>query len=619
MASSPVQDLFATADLPPAWHGSSVWRMLDTGFGDGGLFFAAWQAWAADPRRPRLLHYVAITPVAPDRAALLSTMAVFPALAVHSIDLERQWTGLLPGFHRIALHQGQALLTLCIGPLQAMLREQRFVADSVYLPGPFRDSQLHAWDRWCTKALTRLCRRGTAICVQAATPQLRGHLVQAGFAFEGGAAKVAPTEASGDEGVDLRGQYQPHWEPGSTRHPWRVSAPAASACVVLGAGLAGALVAAALARRGWQVTVLDAALQPAGGASGLPVGLLAPLVSRDDSTRSRLSRAGVRATLELCHTLLQQGEDWSMSGVLERCPDGSPGLPDDWPPAGRQWSDSSHANAASIEWTQGPADTAAPIWHTHAGWIKPARLVQACLSQSSVQFVGKSEVYSITRDSGQWLLLGAAGTVLARATQLVVAAAGNTVRLLEDAAKAMQPAPMRIHRLAAMGALDGQISWATQQSGDADVFPPFPVNGLGSFVAHVPVHGAPAWFAGATYEPSTGADCNKAKGHRDNLQRLSQLLPKVAHRLAQRFAGAQIQTWSGTRCTTFDRMPAVGPLDAGPHPCLWVSTGMGSRGLTYAALCAELLAAQMGGEPLPVEASLTRSLAATRPRLLDHL
>lgn len=620
MASSPAPALFATADLLAAWRGNSVWRMLDTGFGNGGLFFTAWKTWAADPHRPRLLHYVAITPVAPDREALLCTMAAFPALAAHSTDLERQWMGLLPGFHRIALHQGQMLLTLCIGPLQAMLREQRFVADWVCLPSPFRDSQLHAWDRWCTKALTRLCRRGTAICVQAATTQLRGHLVQAGFAFEYGAAKVAPAEASGDEGVDLHGQYQPHWEPGSTRHPWRVTAPAASACVVLGAGLAGALVAAALARRGWQVTVLDAAAQPAGGASGLPVGIMAPQVSRDDSTRSRLSRAGVRATLDLCHTLLQQGEDWSVPGVLERRPDGGPGLPDDWPAAGRQWSDSGHLNAEATRWSQGPADTAAPIWHTPAGWIKPARLVQACLSQSGVQFVGKCEVYSITRDAGQWLLLGAAGTVLARATQLVAAAAGNSVRLLEDAATAMQPSPMRIHRLAVMGALDGQISWATQQSGDADEFPPFPVNGLGSFVAHVPVHGAQAWFAGATYDPCTGgAECNKANGHRDNLERLSQLLPKVAHRLAQRFAGAQIQAWSGTRCTTIDRMPAVGPLDAGSHPCLWVSTGMGSRGLTYAALCAELLAAQMGGEPLPVEASLARTLAATRPRLLDHL
>ena len=141
----------------------------------------------------------------------------------------------------------------------------------------------------------------------------------------------------------------------------------------------------------------------------------------------------------------------------------------------------------------------------------------------------------------------------------------------------------------------------------------------GSFVAHVPIGGAHAWFIGATYEEGEAATLRLAKGHDDNLQRLAVLLPQVAPTLATRFAQARIQAWTGTRCTTIDRLPVVGALDAGPRPCLWVSTGFGSRGLTYAALGAELLAAQLGGEPLPVEASLAKCIAATRPQLLHHL
>jgi tRNA 5-methylaminomethyl-2-thiouridine biosynthesis bifunctional protein len=41
-----------------------------------------------------------------------------------------------------------------------------------------------------------------------------------------------------------------------------------------------------------------------------------------------------------------------------------------------------------------------------------------------------------------------------------------------------------------------------------------------------------------------------------------------------------------------------------------VTTAMGSRGLTFSALCAELLAAQLHAEPLPMEARLA---AAFRP------
>ena len=60
-------------------------------------------------------------------------------------------------------------------------------------------------------------------------------------------------------------------------------------------------------------------------------------------------------------------------------------------------------------------------------------------------------------------------------------------------------------------------------------------------------------------------------------------------------------------------------MQTGAAPCVWMSAGMGSRGLTYAVLGAELLAAQLGGEPLPVAASLARLLVAARPGLSDHL
>ena len=50
--------------------------------------------------------------------------------------------------------------------------------------------------------------------------------------------------------------------------------------LVIGAGLAGAATCAALARRGWRITLTDAASGPAQAASGLPVGMLSPHVTR---------------------------------------------------------------------------------------------------------------------------------------------------------------------------------------------------------------------------------------------------------------------------------------------------------------------------------------------------
>ena len=66
------------------------------------------------------------------------------------------------------------------------------------------------------------------------------------------------------------------------------------------------------------------------------------------------------------------------------------------------------------------------------------------------------------------------------------------------------------------------------------------------------------------------------------------------------------------RCTVPDRLPVVGALDATALPGLFVSTGMGARGMTLAVLCGELLAAQLEGEPLPVPLRHARALAPQR-------
>ncbi|MBE0586606.1 MAG: FAD-dependent oxidoreductase, partial [Hydrogenophaga sp.] len=71
--------------------------------------------------------------------------------------------------------------------------------------------------------------------------------------------------------------------------------------LVIGAGLAGAASCVALARRGWRLTLLDAANGPSLGASALPVGMLSPHVTRAPTPLSRLCALGVsdmRAQLE---------------------------------------------------------------------------------------------------------------------------------------------------------------------------------------------------------------------------------------------------------------------------------------------------------------------------------
>lgn len=603
--------------LPQAWHGQAAWHVLDTDFGDGERLVQLWRAWTRDPHACRMLHVVAFADGAPARDRLLAMLQAQPDAAALAAELDSQWFGLLPGFHRLVLHGGQLQLTLCIGPKMALLREQRFLADSMVI-GPVSEPDLAAapgagaqqWDAWAIKALARLCRRGSTLAVLPCSGLDAQAVSAAGWvACAAVSTKAAPT---GLWSV----QYQPTWQIKATRARWAQAPASVSHCVVVGAGLAGAAVAGALSLRGWQVTVLDASADRATGASGLPVGLFAPQVSRDDGIRSRLSRAGIRATLQAAQRLLTHGQDWAWSGIAQ-VDAAADALPADWPVHGSAWAATVHSAPLARRKLLGSlAQTDRALWHAAAGWIKPQRLVRAWLDQPGVCFLGGSPVQSIMLDGGLWHLLGPHGRALAEAPQLVIACAGGSAVLLQLAlSAARQTVPVSP---LAMTPVQGQVSWAWHTPQDARFFPPFPVNGAGSVTPHVPWDGAAAWFAGASYEPLGEAQLSTAQAHAQNLARLAQLLPHAAAAVSLAFSSDTVQAWRGTRWTLGDRLPVVGawPTPAGnmPLPGLWLSTAMGSRALTHAALCGELIAAQMGGEPLPVDTGLHKCIDAQRVR-----
>jgi tRNA 5-methylaminomethyl-2-thiouridine biosynthesis bifunctional protein len=579
--------------LPQAWAHQPQWCILETGFGLGLNFLVTWAAWKADPLRPRLLHFVSLEAFPASADDVLRSAQSHPELLPFAQELQRQLWGLLPGFHRLVFEGGQVLLTLCVGNAKAMLRESSFEADSVYLDGFSPQRNPDIWDVHTFKAVARCCRRGTRVATWTVARSVRDALAQCGFVMK----KVPGTPPKRD---NLQGEYQPAWQPRKSHAtPARV---AAARCIVIGAGLAGAAVAASLARRGWQVTVLDGASTPAAGASGLPAGVMAPHVSPDDSLLSRLSRSGIRATLQQADALLQAGSDWGPTGVLEHCVEHARKLPAAWLP------EQDLAQAAS-DWTRParpeqlahcglPPETPA-LWHAQAGWIKPARLVQAWLASPRVTWRGNAAVSQIIRQSGGWQVLDAAGQELASA-ELLVLAAGYGSRALSESAGLNCPLELQ--------AIRGQASWGLHKAGSADAMPDFPVNGHGSLVPAVPLPEGLAWVSGSSFErDNTHAQTCQADDQH-NFSKLQTLLPTVARRLQAQFGSGQINSWAGVRCATPSRLPALGPLASLASPGLWICSGMGSRGLTFAALCAELLAARLHGEPLPLEQRLADAL-----------
>lgn len=589
--------------LPAAWAGLPQWRILETGFGFGLNFLVTWAAWRADPQRPTLLHFVSLEAWPVAAADLLRVASAHPELAPLAQELHAHYWGLLPGIHRLALDGGHVLLTLCIGDAQTLLRSQDWTIDSVYLDGfsPQRNPEM--WSLHTLKAVARCCRRGTRLASWSIARAVRDGLAQCGFTV----VKAPGVPPKRD---NLHATFDPRWEPRAPRKAHRPpEAAAPSRCIVIGGGLAGAGVASSLARRGWQVQVLDKAAAPAAGASGLPVGLCCPHISPDDSVLSRLSRSGVRFTLQQAEALLQSGTDWQMSGVLEHRVDGSPGLAPDWHSGpGIDWSHT--APAETLQAAHLPEGTAA-CWHPRAAWVRPARLVAALLAQPGIIWQGNANVARLARTEGDqgtlWQVFDEHGTLLASAP-FVVVAAGPASRHLTGERLPLQ-------------SVRGQLSWGLQDAEITGVLPPFPVNGDGSLVAHIPQENGPlAWHLGSTFErdkdqlPPSATD--QAAGYAANRQRLTTLLPHAVAALEGAFDARHpttaVRDWANVRCVAPDRMPMVGPLDNATLPGLWVCTALGARGLALGLLCGELLAARLQGEPLPVDARLAGALAIER-------
>jgi tRNA 5-methylaminomethyl-2-thiouridine biosynthesis bifunctional protein len=612
------------ASMPPLakpWTGRRCWTVLQIS-GSGGVeaLLRIWGEWRDDPLRPALLHIVLAAADAHDILSGLEQAATQPSYREAATTLRAACYGLTSDIHRLSFADHRVMLTLGLGERNAVLRDLQLQADQVVWTLRQGEPADASEARNCAKALARLCGPGATLSVQTsevpavadARPDLSGPaLVQCGFVPLAGGAQ--------DDARSVAWRFAPHWRnrrapaapSGADHHRARdpdahgSGAAPPGHCVVIGAGLAGSSVAASLARRGWTVLVLDAAASPAAGASSLPVGLLAPHFSADDNLFSRLTRAGARMTWQAAERLTRQHVDWELTGCLEICA----------APANRTAAASARAvsgrdAAAMLDWDQPASSEQLALagvptgqtarWHPHAGWIKPGALVAAFLQEPGVTFRPNSHVSSLTPKDGRWKVLGAAGEELA-STALVVVAAGPDSGNLLGARLPLTP-------------VRGQVSWGEGPGAT----PPFPVNGNGNFIPNVPDADGGAWYLGASYRRDPGAEPDEEQDHQGNLARLAGMLPATAALLAPRFASGQVRAWTGTRATTGDHLPLAGPVDPQDEPGLWVSTGMGSRGLSFAVLCGELVAAQLNGEPWPVGRKMAAALAPsrikTRPR-----
>lgn len=575
--------------LPGQWASDRPHcTVLENGFGLGVNFLATWARWREDGT-PRPLHYVSLEAFPPTREQLDQWLPALIPAAEHrlfEILLDHWPAAWMPGLQRVPLGHGAPALWLGVGDSRELVTELRLHADALYLDGFAPDRNPEMWDEHLLHRLSQKLHpqgRASTWCVAGAVRQA---LASAGL-------QVERRPGYGGKRHRLEATVHP-----ARRAAQRARAPAAppKQATVIGAGLAGAHVARALAERGCAVEVIGAATHQGHTAA------LTPLVQAAASPRVRLLRAGWRQALLHWQKRpgIRIGGALQLGGVLERSdPQALNALLSDWgwPGAWVQPLDQAQASCQAGLAVGGPA-----LWFAEALQVQIQTLVDDLLEHPGIS-LRRIEPGALL--SGDWTApemwasaqLGARAEIRAR-TQAAWSPEHPVVVCAGAASTAW---------LQAQGLPQIPLSRVAGQ-----VFAVEHPHGLRCTVAGhgyaVPALDQRLVVLGSTYEHEGRPALSEQQAQKQIRQQTEALwapgqVPSW---------GAPRHHWSGWRCGLPDRMPLVGAWPACQG--LWIATAFGSRGLSVAALAAEMVASALWDEPAPLEQSLLDAAGFGRRR-----
>ncbi len=253
--------------LPENWKSKDYFAIGELGFGTGLNFLAAWKLWEDTPEPKARLHFVSIERFPLDQKQLAKALSKFPEISDFADKLVNQWPGRVKGIH--TLEFGRVTLTLIHDDILNGLAQIDGTMDAWFLDGfsPARNPEM--WSGEVMDALARLSRLGTRIGTFTVARSVRDGLTNAGF-------ETRKMPGFGRK----RDRLEAIYNRGHIRKTQPIQDP-----VIIGAGIAGLMMARSFQRRGITTTIID----PNDGtaASGNPAAIIKPRLDLQDRPESR--------------------------------------------------------------------------------------------------------------------------------------------------------------------------------------------------------------------------------------------------------------------------------------------------------------------------------------------
>ncbi|WP_339118285.1 bifunctional tRNA (5-methylaminomethyl-2-thiouridine)(34)-methyltransferase MnmD/FAD-dependent 5-carboxymethylaminomethyl-2-thiouridine(34) oxidoreductase MnmC [Halomonas sp. BMC6] len=609
-----------------AWQASRAFVIGETGFGTGLNMLCAWACFEQHAPEGARLHLLSTEKFPLSREALTRALSAWPSLASYSQVLCALWPDAVSGIHRLHLSE-RVTLDLHFGDTTERLDLLDGQVDAWFLDGFAPSKNPDMWQPALFEAMAARSRPGATFATFTCAGIVKRGLKAAGFHWKKvpGFGRKREMLAGGIDTPpsDSRRSVTPWFTPPAHHDSHHV--------VVIGAGLAGSSVAAALAKRGKRVTVIEREAPGAGG-SGNRQGALYVKLAVDTNLQSRFYLAGLlysqRRFEQLAAAHAQEPPLWRSCGVVQLA------LSDK--EATRQQRFIAHhplpasvvaARTDTLSELAGVAVSASQgLYYPQAGWAQPKRLCEQWLQHDRIT-VQQGEVTELTQTAGHapsWQVTLANGERL-QADHVVIATASLANRFAQTAELPLQQ-------------VRGQVSELTLPEGTQT---PDKVVCAGGYVSP-PIENVLTF--GASFVPNDATSHVIDEEHQRNIDELRQALPAWVAALEASGVALRSEALEGraaVRAASPDKTPYAGPVpnaaawqrdyavlrkDASKvpstpsehYPGLWISTAHGSRGLASAPLCAEVIASRLCDEPLPIEQPLVDHLHPGR-RLISAL
>lgn len=633
-------------------HPRPLFVVAETGFGCGLNFLALWQSFEQYHRNQpqgqlQRLHMVSFEQYPLTAQDLRLAHHHWPQLACYASALQQQWPLATSGCHRLLFNQGQITLDLWFADINLILPQLdhswQHQIDAWFLDGFAPAKNPAMWSQALYTALPRLTRAGGTIATFTAAGAVRRGLQQAGFLCE-------KRKGYGRKREMLIAQLQqPTDQPQPC--PWYQRIPASIATAtatntthpvndiaIIGGGIASALLALALLRRGLTVTLYCADDKPAKGASGNRQGAVYPLISPQDPTLTHFSLLAFDFALRY-YKQLNTNIEHNWCGVSQLAYDENSrhkisqilqlSSQLNLPPALLQATD-----AAQISEHCGLTCEHGGIEYPTGGWINPRQLTRLLLLQAEQQglhtyyqhqavtlhYQPATQPPSFHPASGTttagWQISFANGEQRQHPA-LVLANGWQILQFAQTAALPVTPISGQVSHVPTTAEL---VQLRQVLCYDGYLTPQNPRN-----------H---SHCLGSSHHRGSADACYRQQDQQQNRQRLIDCL--AAQQWPKHIDISAAEAHYGVRCTIRDHLPLIGNapdypqtltqyanlvrLKAQPattptapyHHNLFILAALGSRGLCSAPLAAEILAAQLCGEPLPMDATTLHALNPNR-------